>query len=76
MSTRQPNPDAIAHHLARSFPRTAIMSHPLTGGDSSWQWAIDTGKVKVKPPARSPARPTTAQARHRAAQAPAYTGSA
>ena len=66
-ATRQPNPDAIAHHLARSFPRTAIMSHPLTSGDSSWQWAIDTGKVKVKPPASSPARPTAAQAR--AAQA-------
>lgn len=60
-ATRQPNWDAISAQLARSFPSTGIMTRPLTGDDSSWQWAIDTGKIKIPPPASSPTTAATAR---------------
>jgi len=68
---RQPNWDAVDAQLARSFPPTGIMSRPLTAGDSSLQWAIDTGKVKIPPPASSPTKAATAgRARRPAARRP------
>jgi len=47
---RRLDPDAVDALLAKTAPPADIKRHPLSSGDSSLQWAIDTGHIKIPPP--------------------------